>query len=204
MVVAGVTLTGDGLSPTNSSRSRSGGRSARVSTALPSTRIVVRCGPGPGRRVRASSSSGVMRGRVGSTRRGCPAGSSASAQAGRSSPVSVGSAGRWPGLDLGLRLGRLGLRLLDAPAEGRAPFRQRLRAAHDEHADQDDDQDDQDVGPIGRWYSGRRGRAHGQADGGRRSALAAGDRDDEPEAVWVAENEPTLLSTRPGDLARPR
>src|SRR5207247_1451214 len=54
---AAATLTGDGFSPTKRRRSRSGGRSASVSTRAPSRSIVIRCEPGPGRARRASISS---------------------------------------------------------------------------------------------------------------------------------------------------
>ena len=157
------------------------------------------CGgcPGRGRRVRSASSSGVMWARLwsagrsgGSSQPVAPVGWSASAQAGRSSPESVGGSVGAAGacLDLGLRLGGLGLGLADAAPEGGAPFGQRLGSAHDQHADQDDDEDDQDVGSHGAMVQrGQRGRcATGMT---RRSA------------VWVAENEPTLLSTRRASLA---
>ena len=85
VVVPASTLTGEGLRPTKSSRSRRGGRSASVSTATPSISTVVRCGPGPGRWVRSVRSSGIIGGRS------CVRASGAPAQAGR----SLLGGGRW-------------------------------------------------------------------------------------------------------------
>src|SRR5688500_5213731 len=106
------------------------------------------CGPGPGRRVIASSSSGVMA-RPGRRRRRLVAARTGPERSDRA--VGLGRLVRRDGfasgtcLDLGLRLAGLRLRFADAAPQRLAQLGQGLGAAPQEHEHEDDDQDDGEI-----------------------------------------------------------
>ena len=209
VVVAGVTLTGDGLSPTNSSRSRSGGRSARVSTSRPSISIVTRCGPGPGRAAERGQLVGGHRGFgafEASARRGGRLGrpSSVCRRPDRSSSRPRSGPGSPPGPWSPRSSPRVTPRPSASPSFG-SVFGPRHRTTRMRMMTRVISRS----GPMRGWYSARsaigvariRGRhvpggERGQPRRGR-SATGMTSR----SAVCVAENDATLLSTRRADLA---